>query len=107
MENTSNNEHYERKVMKAEGEQLAYYTTVANQEQSEKMQEKLLLNLSIREILRNMSMVFVAIITEITSGVVHSPRDLLYILFKENRMMYIGLVMVFVAFSIYVIDITS
>lgn len=103
----SQNEHYERKVLQSEGQRLTYYASVANQEQGVQREEQLFLNLSLRDILRNMSLVFVAIITDITSGAVHSPRDLLYVLCKENRMMYIGLLMIFIAFSVYVIDITS
>ena len=100
-------QRYERMVHKHEEDQLAYYTEKANVEKNIEEDKKLFLNMSIRDILKQMSITFVDIITDLTSGKATNLRDILKILFKEDRMVFIGVLILLISFGIYIVDITN
>ncbi len=103
----SGDQSYEKKVINEENKQLIYFTERSQTERNAEVSNKLFLNLSIKEILQNMSLVFVSIINELVSGQAHNMSDYIMIFFKESRMIYVGLVVLFVAFSIYIVDVTQ
>lgn len=96
---------FKHHVLKGEQEQLQYYNEKSNMIQMQ--QDQLLINLSIKQIMVNWSQTFVNILTDITSGKVNDVNDLIIILFKEDRMIYIGLTLIIVAFGIYIVDLTG
>ena len=98
---------YERKVLEHEGTKLTYYSEVSNKTQADDEDKKLFVNLSIKELLQGISMTFIAIINDLVSGEVKDFKSFLLVIFKQNRMIYLGLILVFIAFCIYLIDITS
>ena len=99
---------FQRKVLTAEKEKLSYYTEKTNKEVSQEKTENLFMNLSLRQILLNLSNAFINILNDLLEpGASKSPKDILNILTKEDRMIYLGLVLLFFAFSMYLIDITS
>ncbi len=98
---------FERKVLETEKQNLTYYTEKANKAATQQKTENLFINLSIKEILVNLSKTFVGILNDLmTPGNLTGGR-IIEILFKEDRMIYVGLLILFIAFSIYLIDITS
>lgn len=98
---------YERAVEQHETDRLTYYTQRSNQSQDQQESEKLFVNLSLVEIIQGMSRTFIAIINDIVAGEVRSPSQLVIALFKGDRMMYIGTLLVLCAFAMYVVDITG
>jgi len=106
-EQLSTNQHYERKVIEQEGEKLRYYTEIGQIKRNKEEEDQMFMNLSIRELLRNTSFVFIAILNDIVSGEIKTFKDFISVFFKGNRMAYIGIIIVFIAFSVYIIDITS
>lgn len=98
---------FEQRVLEGEQEQLHYYAERSNQKQANDKRDQLLVNLSIKQILSNWSQTFVDILTDLTTGQVTGVRSLLKVLFKDDRMIYVGLTLVMIALSIYLIDITS
>lgn len=98
---------FEQRVLKGEEEQLRYYAEKSNQQQQQHTEDQLLLNLSIRQILMNWSQTFVDILTDLATGQATGPRSLIKILVRGDRMIYVGLTLVLIAFSMYLVDITG
>lgn len=98
---------YEQHVLKGEQKQLKYYAERSNQQQEQHEQDQLLVNMSIKQILMNWSQTFVNILTDLATGQITGVRSLITTLFKEDRMIYVGLTMILIAFSMYIVDITS
>lgn len=94
-----------------EQQKLKYYTTKDNKELANKEAKKTIENMSITEIFKNISLTFNAIIGEILNmdndGVPMTVYNVLSIFFKEDRALYIGLVMLLTCAGIFIIDITS
>uniref|UniRef100_A0A6C0J4F0 Uncharacterized protein n=1 Tax=viral metagenome TaxID=1070528 RepID=A0A6C0J4F0_9ZZZZ len=86
---------------------IKYYSEISNKDRSIEEGNHLLLNLSLREILAKWSETFVNIINEITSGNKNDLRSIISIFVKGDRMIYVGLTLIMIAFSIYLIDITG
>lgn len=98
---------FEKQAINNEEQQLKYYTIKANQEVSEHIQHMLLLNMSISEILQRMSQTVIDIINDLTNTDDLNLRNVIIILFKGDRMVYIGLILILIALSFYLIDITK
>ena len=98
---------YERMVEVHEGEQLTYYRDQANQSQESDERSKLFINLSISEILRRISQTFIDIIDELVTGKVYNVTSLLTALFRGDRMIYVGILLVMIGFAIYIADLAS
>lgn len=94
-----------------EQQKLKYYTTKDNKELANKEAKKTIENMSITEIFKNISLTFNAIIGEILNmdndGVPMTVYNVLSIFFKEDRALYIGLVILLTCVGIFIIDITS
>ena len=95
---------YEARVMEAEGRTLKYYTDIANRRSQREEEERLITNMSLTMILDNIAKTIIAIINDLVSGSVTTPAELFTVFFRDNRMMYIGFVLMFIAFSIYLIN---
>lgn len=106
---TSDNDNmdYSQRVLHTEKQQLTYLTERTNTEDLRMEKDTLFLNLSIYQIVSNMSTAFVQILDDIVTGNWSGMRGLLAVFFKGDRMIYVGLVLLFIAFSINLIDITS
>ena len=94
-----------------EQQKLKYYTTKDNKELANKEAKKTIENMDITEIFKNISLTFNAIIGEILNmdndGVPMTVYNVLSIFFKEDRALYIGLVILLTCVGIFIIDITS
>ena len=97
-------ETFEKRVLESEKQKLTYYTAKTNSEQSEELTENMFINLSLREIFANFAKTIIDIMNDLT---VSGTKDILNTFSKDDRLIYIGLLIVFIAFSIYLIDITS
>ena len=91
--------------MDHENEKLAYYTEISQRQQDQEESDKLFLNMSIKEILAKVSTVFIEILGELLHA--RSMKDVIVAVFKADRMIYIGLIVIFIAFSMYIVDITG
>lgn len=98
---------FQRNVENLENERLTYYSETSGKQRLDKEDQKLFINMSILQILQQLSQTVIDIINELTSGEITDARSFLYTFFKGDRMIYIGLVLLFISFSVYVIDITS
>ena len=93
---------YEKEVINKEENVLEYYKQVTK---DDSQQQTLFIDLTFRQILTNTSFVFVSIINDILSAKTFS--DFIMAFLKEGRMIYIGLIILFIAFAIYIIDISQ
>ncbi len=93
--------------MESEGHKLNYYTNRANIQKIEGVDNDLFINRSLKQILHSISKTFIDIINEFLEGEAVSFRSALTILFKGDRMIYLGIVMIIIAFATYIADITN
>lgn len=98
---------YERMVEKREGVDLAYYTETANNKKDDQEDDKLFANLSIKQILTGISETFIDILNDIVTGKIDNASRLVNIFIKDNRLIYLSIILVMIAFSMYLVDITS
>ena len=101
------NQSYERAVHQNEADKLEYYTTKINNDIEDKADDTHFVNLSVKQILKGISLTFISIINELVSGEIRDVNGLIMSLFKGNRMIFISVILVMIAFSIYLVDITS
>ena len=103
-------EQYSDPLIK-EQQKLKYYTTKDNEENAKKESKRTIENMTIMEVFQNISVTFNAIIGEILNmdknNVPVTFKNVLEIFFKDDRSLYIGLVMLLTCIGIFIIDITS
>lgn len=94
-----------------EQQKLKYYTNKDNEENKNKEAKKTIENMTIIEVFQNISITFKAIIDEVLNmeknNVSVTVYNILDIFLKEDRALYIGLVMLLTCIAIFIIDITS
>lgn len=94
-----------------EQQKLKYYTNKDNEENKNKEARKTIENMTIIEVFQNISLTFKAIIEEVLNmeknNVSVTVYNILDIFLKEDRALYIGLVMLLTCIAIFIIDITS
>jgi hypothetical protein len=93
---------YTRRVQEIGKETLEYYTDAANDVRKQSIESGLFTNLSLKQIANNMSVTFVGIIDDIIEGK-RSYSEL----FRQDRIIYIGLLAILIGLAIYIIDLTS
>ena len=103
-------EQYSDPLIK-EQQKLNYYTEKENKENSKREAKRTIENMNIIEIFQNISITFNKIIGEIlnmeSDGMTVTVYNILNIFFKEDRALYIGLVILLTALGIFIVDITS
>ena len=101
--------HQQLDAITRERKKLKTFTLQANDEEDNKETEKLLVNLSVKDILSKVSKTINDIINDILtlkSGT-NLLSELLTIFFGKGRLIYISIIVVFLALSVYFIDISS
>ena len=89
-------------------ESLKHLADKKNQEQEKDIEHKLFVNLSLREIMSNMSTTIIMIINELLDPKIKkSSSNLITIFFQDDRMIYLGLFVALIGLGIYLIDITK
>ena len=94
-----------------EQKKLNYYTNKDNEENKNKEAKKTIENMTITEVLQNISLTFNAIIGELLNmeknNVPVTVYNVLDIFLKDDRALYIGLVILLTCIGIFIIDVTS
>ncbi len=90
--------------MEHEGRRLHYLTEVSNRKETVEVDKQLFINQSISQILRSISQTIIDIINEFVAGEAKDFRSAVTTLFRGNRMIYIGIVVVLVGFLLYILD---
>jgi hypothetical protein len=99
-------ETFEKKVLSTEKDKITYYTEKARAESTQTYEEQLFINLSIRKIFENISKTFVGIMNEFLTPANGKP-DYIAILSREDRLIYLGIIILLIGFGIYLVDITN
>jgi hypothetical protein len=99
-------ETFQKKVQDLETQKLTYYSEKTNTAAAEEKTENLFIQLSLRQIMINISNTFIGIMNDILTPS-SEGRDYLAIISKDDRLIYVGLIVVFLAFCLYLVDITS
>jgi len=99
--------YVQEQVLKAEDEKLKYYASKANNEAIHLEEDKLLVNLSLAQVAKNIAQTIIAVINELLDPQNRNVQAIIQIFFKEDRMMYIGMTLILIVFSFYIVDITS
>ena len=94
-----------------EQQKLKYYTTKDNQERSKQESKRTIENMTITEVFQNISLTFNAIIGELLNmekdNFPVTAYNVFDIFFKDDRALYIGIVIFLVCIGIFIVDITS
>lgn len=94
-----------------EQQKLKYYTNKDNEEIKNKEAKKTIENMTVTEVFQNISLTFNAIIGEVLNmeknNVSVTVYNVLDIFLKEDRPLYIGLVILLTCIGIFIIDVTS
>ena len=95
-------------------EKLKYYSLRANQQQEEETKEKQFFQMSLIEIYQRLSQTLVQILTELTEiiqnaqkeGTYPSMQEVVTIFVQGDRMIYVGLILLFISIMVYFVDLT-
>jgi hypothetical protein len=98
---------FQKKVQDLEKQKLTYYTEQTNSIVADDRAENLFIHLSLRQIIMNISKTFIGILDDLLTLKPASVREYLDILSKGDRLIYVGIIVVFIAFCLYLIDITN
>jgi hypothetical protein len=99
---------FELNTLKQQYRKLKYYSDTADSELAQKEEEKVFINLSLVELFRNLSVVIISIINELLAiNDKTTFADLVYIFVREDRLVYLGLLIMMIAFAIYIVRITE
>ncbi len=79
-------------------DRLKYYTIDANKEQDKNAEDNLLMNLSISDVLINLSVTFNKVLNELLEW--NTP--IVDIFLSEDRLMYCGILLVIVSFALWI-----
>jgi hypothetical protein len=82
---------------------LNYYTEKSNLEQDKSLEHAVIFNLSLKKIFENLSKTLIGLLDDLLKGHIHTIHDF----FRGDRLLYLGILMVLLAFCVYLIDITS
>ena len=93
---------YDREIIQKERNRLRKLSNLANQEIEDNIKTSLVQNLTLKNIINNTVNTLVDVLQELSKGV-----RLEDIFLKGDRMFYLGLLTVFVAFCLFFINITS
>ncbi len=108
---TLNYSDYE-KLKLADQYNRLYVDSISATQEKEKMQEnKKFYNMSLKLLIKNASDVYIQLINELSNFMTNNDQKSLnqlgYILTKGENMLYIGLLLIVIAFSMWLIEITS
>ena len=81
---------FENNAVERENSLLHYYTAESNKNQSEQVQERLFMNLSLTEIAQRLSQAIIGIVQDLVMMKAFSLTRVIEILFKGDRMIYLG-----------------
>jgi hypothetical protein len=93
---------YQKAVELNEQDTLTYYTLRANNKRTDQV---LFADLTLKQIIQNISRTFVDIINDLVSGQVQTKEQFIMTFFGGDRMIYIGTLLVLIAFIIFITDI--
>lgn len=99
---------YEIRSMEEQQRRLKYFTDTTNEELQQKQEQQLFINLSLVDLLSNMSKTIITIINELIDINQDTTwNDVILIFIKNDRLVYIGILLIIVSLCIYLIDITN
>jgi len=95
---------YEKKALANEYKKLRYFSDRSNQDVYMREQRKLIYNLSILEILQNVSQTIIDIINDITDrDISKNLTNMVKIFTKNDRLLYLGILLTIVAILILLV----
>jgi hypothetical protein len=92
-------------VIKLESDKLKYYSDKTNEIYDKDVNENLFVNLSVTTIIHKIFSTFVDILNDLAKT--NSPKEMLSSFIKGDRLIYVGIIGVIIAFCMYVIDISG
>ncbi len=98
---------YQENAIKKEKDKLKTYTITSNEEQEKGEVQKLLINMSIKEILINISETFNSVLNDLLNNEGITLDFLIQTFTKDDRLLYISMIILFIGFCLYFIDITK
>jgi hypothetical protein len=87
---------------------LNFFTDKTNEERKQAQEQEVFINLSLVQLFRNLSQTIIQIINDLLEVNQETPMtDVILIFIKRDRLIYVGMVFLIIAFSIYIINATS
>lgn len=98
----------EMKSMEEQQRRLNYFTTTTNEELQQQQEKEVFINLSLVQLMSKMSATIIAIINELLAITKDTEfSEIIYIFIKEDRLVYLGILLFMIALAVYIIDITG
>lgn len=96
---------FESNTIAIENDKLRYYSEKTNELLHKDVDDHLFINQSLTTIVHKVFATMIDILNDLTKT--SSPKEMLLIFVKGDRLIYIGIVGLLIAFSMYVIDIAG
>ena len=99
---------FELAAMKDEQRRLTFYSDKTNSELNQAQEQELFINLSLVTLFQNLSATLISIMNELLE-INQDTRldDIILIFVRQNRLVYLGILLVIIALALYIVDITS
>ena len=98
---------FEIDSIREEQRRLNYFTDKSNEEIKQGVEHKVFLNLSVVELFQRFATIMIAIMDELIKiDSQTTMSDFVLIFIKEDRLIYVGLLFIMIAISIYFLDLT-
>ena len=89
-----------RKRWKINQRKLHYFTETTNEEQAQKQEQELFINLSLVSVFRKLSSTIISILNELLMiNRQTSFGEIIYIFVKQDRLVYLGILMIMIALA--------
>lgn len=94
---------FESSVIDLESSKLKYYADKTNQLQEEDINKNLFINQSLTIIIHKVFTTIIDILNDLTK--ISSPKEMLLIFVKSDRLIYVGIIGIIIAFCMYIVDV--
>jgi hypothetical protein len=99
---------YELKSMEEQNRRLKYFTDTTNEEIQQGQELELFINLSLVKLFSKLSQTIIALINELVEVNQNTSfNDFVYIFVKDDRLIYLGILLIMISLAIYLINITN
>lgn len=99
---------FEVKSMEEQQRRLNYFSDKTNEELLEKQEQELFINLSLVNLFNKLSSTIISIINELVEVNKETEfNDIIYIFIRDDRLIYIGILLIIISIGLYLIDVAS
>jgi hypothetical protein len=99
---------FEIKSMEDQQRKLDYFTDTTNEELQQQQEQELFTNLSLSTIFSKLAITIITIINELLAITKNTSfSEIVYIFVRDDRLIYLGLLLIMISLAVYLLDITN